>query len=127
MTNLSRRSIFWVPRVLSMAFIAFISMFALDAFADAHGFWGILLALGVHLIPAFILTLCLVLAWRWEWVGAVLYGAAGMSYVVWVLNLPLPAATKLNWTLIIAAPAFALAALFLANWLNRDQLHVRHS
>ena len=127
MTQLSRRTLFWTPRALSILFIAFLSMFALDVFGEGLSFWQTLLALTMHLIPSFILIAALVLAWRWEWIGAALYGAAGTLYVVWVVRHPhLPAAIKLNWILFIAGPAFAIAALFLVNWLKRAEIRARN-
>src|ERR1017187_5010202 len=62
MTSLYRRTLFWAPRVLSIAYIAFLSMFALDVFGEEHGFWRILLALTMHLIPTFVLIVALLLA-----------------------------------------------------------------
>ena len=105
MTEFSRRALFWGPRALSVAFIAFLSLFALDVFGEGYGFWKTLLALTMHLIPTFGLIAALVLAWRWEWIGATLYAAAAMLYVIWVLPRPIPTATKLVWILTIAGPA----------------------
>ena len=126
MTSLYRRTFFWAPRVFSIAYIAFLSMFALDVFGEEHGFWRILLALTMHLIPTFVLIVALLLAWRWEWIGAILYAGAGMLYVIWALKRPLSAAIRLNWILTIAGPAFVVAALFLANWLKHGELHAKH-
>ena len=123
MMDLTRRTLFWAPRVLALAFIAFLSLFALDVFSEGYGLWKTLLALTIHLIPSFVLIVVLVLAWRWEWIGAVLFAAAGLLYVVMVLPRPLLPAVKLNWILSIAGPAFVVAALFLANWLKRNELH----
>lgn len=125
MNELSRRTLFWAPRALSMAFIAFLSLFALDVFSEGYGFWKTVLALTMHLTPVFVLIAVLLLAWRWEWVGAALYAAAGMLYVMQVLSRPLRPAIKLNWILTIAGPTFVIAALFLANWLKRGQLRAR--
>ena len=108
MTTLRRRTLFWTPRILAMLYIVFLSMFALDVFSEEHGFWRILVALSIHLIPAFVLIAGLILAWRWEWIGAALYAAAGVVYVAQVLE-----------------PIFVIAALFLANWLKHDELHPR--
>ena len=127
MTGLSMRTLFWAPRVLAMLYIAFLSMFALDVFSEEHGFWRILVALSLHLIPAFVLIVVLILAWRWEWIGATLFAAAGVVYVALVLGRPLAPAIKVNWILTIAGPTFLVAALFLANWLKRDELHPKHS
>jgi hypothetical protein len=125
MSNLAKKALFWTPRALSIAFIAFLSLFAMDVFDEHLGFWQTALALTVHLIPVFALIAVLVLAWRWEWVGAALYAAAGVLYVTWVVSMsrPVPPAMKLIWILLIAGPAFVIAGLFLANWLRRGELH----
>ena len=124
MTQLSKRALFWTPRVLSILFIAFLSLFALDVFEGHLGFWQTALALTMHLVPSFVLIAVLVLAWRWEWIGAALYGAAGLLYVGWVVSMsrPVPAAIRLIWVLTIAGPAFVIAGLFLANWLKRGDI-----
>lgn len=106
MTALPKGALFWAPRVLSIAFIAFLSLFALDVFGEGYGFWKTLLALKLHLIPSLVLIAVLVLAWRWEWIGAVLFAAAGMLYVILVLPRPILPAMKLIWIAIIAGPGF---------------------
>ena len=124
MSKLSKRALFWTPRVLSISFIAFLSLFALDVFDGHLGFWRTVLALTMHLIPVFVLTAALILAWRWEWIGAALYAAAGLLYVTWVVSMsrPVPPAMRLIWILSIAGPAFVIAGLFLANWLKHGEL-----
>jgi len=124
MTRFSKRALFWTPRAVSIAFIAFLSLFALDVFDGHLGLWQTALALAMHLIPSFVLIAALLLAWRWEWIGAALYGTAGLMYVGWVVSLsrPVPPAIRLNWILAIAGPAFVIAGLFLANWLKRGDL-----
>ena len=116
--------LYWTPRVLSILFIAFLSLFALDAFGEGLGFWGTVLALTMHLVPSFILLAILILAWRWEWVGAVLYGLAGLMYVIWVASMsrPVTAAIRVQWALVIAGPAFCISALFLANWRRHSRI-----
>jgi hypothetical protein len=125
MSDFSGKALFWAPRVLSIAFIAFLSLFALDVFDGRLGFWQTVLALLLHLIPVFVLIAVLILAWRWEWVGAVLYAAAGLLYIVQVVSGSHPPVVKLNWILTIAGPAFVIAALFLGNWLKRGELRPR--
>lgn len=68
MSQVSGRLLFWTPRALSIAFVVFLSLFALDVFADGLGFWRTALALTMHLIPSFVLIAVLILAWRWEWI-----------------------------------------------------------
>jgi hypothetical protein len=127
MSHLSKRILFWAPRALSILFIAFLSLFALDVFGHELGFWQTVLALTMQLIPSFVLIVALILAWRWEWIGAVLYAAAGLLYVVWVVSMsrPVPPAMRFIWALTIAGPAFLIAGLFLANWRKHDDLRSR--
>jgi hypothetical protein len=123
MSGLSKRILFWTPRLLAIAYIVFISLFALDVFGEGYGFWGTILALMIHLIPTLVLVAALILAWRWEWIGAALYAAAGMGYIIMILPRRISAAVKFNWILTIAGPAFFVAAMFLVDWLNRSELH----
>ena len=124
MSHFSKRMLFWIPRVLSIIFIAFLSLFALDVFSEDYSFWQTVLALIMHLIPSIVLIVALILAWRWEWIGTALYGLAGLLYVVWTLlvSRPIPLAIRMSWILAIAVPAFIIAGLFLANWLKHDEL-----
>src|SRR5688500_8521018 len=74
-----KRILFWTPRVLSILFALFVSMFALDVFGVGYGLWETVMALLIHLVPVFILLIGLALAWRWEWVGALIF----MGFAVW--------------------------------------------
>jgi phosphoglycerol transferase MdoB-like AlkP superfamily enzyme len=78
----------------------------------------------MHLIPSAFVVATLVVAWRREWIGTILFAAAGLAYVGWTMQHPnLSPAIKLNWILIVAGPVFVIAALFLMNWMKRAQLH----
>jgi len=129
MSNLSKRALFWMPRALSIAFLAFLSLFSMDVFSEHLGFWQTALALTMHLIPVFVLIAALVLAWHWAWIGAALYAAAGLLYVAWVASMsrPVPPAMRLIWIVTIAGPAFVIAGLFLANWLKRADIDAQSS
>jgi hypothetical protein len=110
-----KRLLFWTPRVLTMLYAAFISMFALDVFGEGYGFWGTILALMMHLIPTGLILLALAIAWRWEWVGALLFIGLASWYTFWAFNHP-------SWILVIAGPAFLVSVLFLINWLYQREL-----
>ena len=118
--------LFWSPRLLCLLFAAFISIFALDVFSDNLSFWQTVQTLAIHLIPSFVLLVVLVLAWRWEWIGATAFAAAGLLYIAWVVaRSSIPVATRLEWVALIAVPAFVLAALFLIDWRKHGELHAR--
>lgn len=111
-----RAALYWAPRILAIAFGLFVSLFALDSYSGQASIWVKLAHFAIHLIPVAIYAVILVLAWRWEWVGAVLFAALGALYVAAVGR------HRLDWNLIIAGPLFLLAALFLVGWLRRAEL-----
>jgi hypothetical protein len=81
----------------------------------------------MHQIPVFVLIAALILAWRWEWIGAALYGVAGLLDIGWTLSTSRPPLLKLNKILSVACPALVIAGLFLANWLKRGELYAAKS
>jgi hypothetical protein len=118
--------LYWTPRILCIAFALFLAVFSLDVFGEGRGFWQTLLALAIHNIPSMLIVVILLVSWRREWIGTLLFAAAGLSYVIWTMqHRNLSAEVKLNWILVIAGPVFVIAALFLVNWLKRAQLHAR--
>lgn len=117
MKILTKRILFWSPRLLCIAFAAFLTMFAMDVFGQGYGFWGTFLAFIMHQIPVFVLLLILLFAWRWEWVGAVLFAAAGVFYLVMAWG---------EFDLVVYAsitgPLFLIAILFLINWIKKETI-----
>ena len=118
MTRVSSRFLYWTPRILCIAFAMFISIFALDVFAEGLPFWRTVLALAMHLIPTFLLIALLALAWKWEWIGAVGFAVLAVLYVVMSWGR-----FPISVYFVIAGPAFLLAVLFLVNWMLRKELH----
>ena len=117
MNETTKRLLYWAPRVLGILFAAFISLFAFDVFSEGSGFWETVLALLMHLVPTAVILVLLAIAWRWEWVGAVVFTALGVLYLVVAWGkFPLVA------YLTISGPLFLMAGLFLANWVLRKEL-----
>ena len=120
MNPAARRWLFWTPRVLTILFAVFISIFALDVFEGHHSLGQLLVALGIHLIPTVLILVLLAIAWRWEWVGGLLYFGLGVVYIVAFWG-------RFHWSayMFIAGPLFLLALLFLLGWRYRKELHPR--
>ena len=111
----ARGALYWIPRILAIAFGLFVSLFALDSFSGDASIWEKLGRFAVHLIPVAVYGVIVALAWRWEWVGTVLFAALGGVYVATMGR------HRLDWNLIIAGPLFLLSALFVVGWLRRAQ------
>ena len=117
MSESLRLFLFWAPRGLTILFILFLGLFALDVFGEGHGFWGTLVALFMHLIPNMVVLVVLVLAWRWEWIGAVLFAGLGIFYIVWAWGK-----FHISAYLVISGPLFLVAVLFWVGWMYRNQI-----
>ena len=120
MTTTSKRVLFWIPRLLCLAFAAFISLFALDVFGEGLGVWRTTLALLMHLIPTFLILIVLAVSWRWEWVGAVLFTALALLYLILFWG-------RFHWSAYaaISGPLCLVGVLFLLNWLWKAELRCK--
>lgn len=111
MNTSTKRVLFWAPRVLCILFAVFLSMFALDVFSEGYGIGETILALLIHLVPTFLVVIVLVIAWRWEMVGAIMFIVLALFYIV--------SSGGESW--IISAPLFLVGILFLLNWIYRKK------
>ena len=84
----SVRVFHWLPRILCILAIFFISIFAADAFAPGLTIWRQLEAFFMHLIPSFVLIAVLFISWKWEFTGGIIFIAIGlvMSPFLYMLN-----------------------------------------
>lgn len=102
-------ALYWTPRILAIAFAGFISLFALDVFGAGYNPAETLIALAIHLVPTALVLVALVLGWRREWLGALLFAALGVAYIV-----ASGGQQQLSVYLIISGALFLVAELFAA-------------
>ena len=114
----TRKLLYWSPRVLGLLFALFTVIFAFDVFDENQGFWPTALALALHLVPTAILFLCVFIAWRKEWIGAILFFGLAVLYVVWAWGR-----FPLSVYFVMAGPMALTGILFLLNWIYRSELH----
>jgi hypothetical protein len=100
-----------LPRLLGIAAILFISLFALDAFAGDAPLPAQLQAFAMHLLPSLVPLLLLVIAWRWEMVGGALYVLASALPFLLLRN---PAGVNA----MLAAPFVLTGIVFIASALG---------
>ena len=117
--------VYWAPRILSILFLLFLTMFSLDIFDMNLGFWGTIVGLLMHNIPTFILLIVLIISWKHEIVGGVVFILAGMLYIasllMTILKNPPPQWYMLSWSLTIAGPAFLIGILFIVGWFKKKE------
>ena len=101
--------LYWVPRVLGILFAVFISLFSLDVFGE-YGFPIVLVALFMHNVPTFILIGVLLIAWKWNFIGGILYVLLGLFYI-----LMMRGDVDLIVFLMIPGVVFLVGVLFMIN------------
>ncbi len=86
--NKSIRIFHWLPRIICILAVLFVSLFAADAFAPGLTIWQQIGAFFMHLIPSFILLAFLIVAWKWEYAGGIIFFiiGIGLSPFVFMIN-----------------------------------------
>jgi hypothetical protein len=74
----------WIPRILCILAILFVSLFAFDSFAPGLSFWQQIAGFLIHLIPSFILLAMLLVAWKWEFTGGIIFIILGIGLSPWL-------------------------------------------
>lgn len=119
MNRKPNRFIYWTPRVLSIVFIIFLTLMSLDVFEEGKTIWEIIVGLFMHNIPSLILLIILIISWKYEIVGGIVFILVGLIYVI-IVAMHQPWLTLLVWSLLIAGPAFLIGFLFMFNWFKRE-------
>ena len=116
MNKTLKQTMFWSPRIAAILFVLFLSLFALDIFEMDLTIGETIIGLFIHLIPTILMTIALVLAWRWEWVGTVVFAGWAIFYVF--------TAHGFHWTVyaIIAGIPFVIGIFFLFDWIYRKEI-----
>lgn len=112
--------IYWAPRILSILFIALLFAFSLDVFSPESGFWEQMLGFFIHNIPSLILLIFLIISWKYEIVGGVVFIAGGLFYI-FMISGRVEISTFFIWSLTISGPAFLIGILFIINWIKKKK------
>ncbi len=116
----------WLPRVICTLAILFVSLFALDAFTPGHTIWQQLGDFFIHLIPSFILIASLIIAWKWEFAGGIIFLiiGIGLSPFVFMMNYHRTHSIGISLVIIlmITIPFVVVGILFLIShsWRKKE-------
>jgi hypothetical protein len=78
--------IYWLPRILAIVFIGLISLLAFDVFEGTSPIGEKLLGFVIHLIPTYILIAALILAWKKQVIGGIVFILLGLTYLIFARN-----------------------------------------
>ncbi len=106
-----KKLLFWIPRILSILFILFLSLFATDVFNE-YTFPDVLLALFMHLIPSFVLLAILVLSWKNDLCGGSLYFLGWIGFLLFFWNRE-----HLGVQFLLFSPLLVTSLMFFVSYL----------
>ena len=109
---------------MSIIFILSLLLLSLDVFAEGLSFWETALGLFMHNIPALVLLIALLISWKYEIVGGIVFILAGIFYIAWLLMTAITTSFEwyyLLWAIQVSGIAFFIGILFLVNWFKKKK------
>lgn len=114
--SIKKRVIHWSPRILSLGFVLFLSLFALDVFGEYSG-WELILAFSMHLLPSLVLLAAVIISWKCDLIGAIVFFSFAVLYVK-LAGFGRP----WTWYAFISGPALIVSSLFLLSWFQKRKM-----
>lgn len=87
LNKLNPKFLYWSPRGLAILYILFLAIFALDVFIPNQTLSYYLVAFFMHLIPNFILLILLLISWKNEKLGSLLFLLSYVILLIWSRSL----------------------------------------
>lgn len=102
------KTLYWVPRILTILSILFMMMFSFDVFGGNEPFSRKLLGFLMHNIPVLILIAILIVAWKWEVIGGAVLIVASIAGCIFFRTF-----SGNPGSLIVMLPFFITGILFI--------------
>jgi hypothetical protein len=105
---MTSKMLYWIPRVFTILAIIFMMMFSLDSIGGPEPLGKKIIGLLIHNIPVFILIAILVIAWKRELVGGLLFILAFLGGCIFFRSF-----SGNPGSLVVIAPFFVTGLLFI--------------
>lgn len=121
----------WLPRIICIVAIFFFSRYALNAIESYLTIWQQILIFLVHLIPSALLIGLLIIAWKWELMGGILFTLIGLGLAPVIFqhysNLHYSLVMNLGIVMMVGLPLMFIGILFILSSIKRRQYRMIHS
>jgi len=116
----------WAPRIICILAILFISLFALDSFSPDLTIWQQLGSFLIHLIPSFLLLALLIVAWKWEFIGGIIFTLIGLGFspLIFVHNYKMNQSVWISLfnVFVITLPFIISGILFILSHFKKKKI-----
>ena len=111
-----------VARIIALAAIAFVSLFALDAFGHGKPFWTQIKDFIIHLVPSFVLLIAFIIAYKRELIGGIIFILIGLINAPWIYKNNYAMNQSVGMSLLIVTtllvPFILAGILFLVSYFK---------
>jgi cytochrome b561 len=115
----------WMPRIICILAILFISLFALDSFRPNLTIWQQIGAFLIHLIPTFVLIALLIFAWKWEYIGGIIFVIIGLGLSPFIFkhnyNMNHSVGMSIGIILMVTFPFVVVGILFIMSYFMKKK------
>jgi hypothetical protein len=105
---MKEKALYWIPRIFTILAILFMMMFSIDVFSGNEPLSRKLVGFLVHNIPVWISICVLIIAWRWEIIGGVLYIISFITAAIFFKSF-----SSNPYSLIVIGPFLIMGILFI--------------
>jgi len=123
--NYSPKFFYWLPRILCILTILFTSSFAFDVFTSDESFMVQFGEFILHLIVPIILLFILIVTWKKELLGGVIFMLLGIGFSPYVFkmnyNINHSFWKSLGIIMTITIPLFIVGVLFLVSYYKNKK------
>ncbi len=117
----------YFPRILCIAAILFISLFAADAFEEGKSFTEQITAFFIHLIPSFVLIIFLIIAWKRELIGGIIFCVIALAFTPFIFKLNYSMNDSVWMTIgiisSITLPFLIVGILFILSYFHKKRIN----
>jgi len=78
--------LYWLPRVLGIASVVLLFSLSLDVFSQSTNTWQAIAAFFIHSIPALIMLIALIVAWRYPKLGGISLIVLSLILAGYIIN-----------------------------------------
>lgn len=105
---MKERILFWLPRIFGICAVLFMMMFSLDCIGEYIKWQQTLTCLIMSNIPAFLVLLCVLIAWYMELAGGIILIIASIAASIFF-----KAFAGNPWSLVVTMPFLLTGILFI--------------
>jgi len=102
----------WAPRIFGLGLSLFLGTISLDAMGSGPDVMETAVALAMGFVPAAIILVTVIVAWKHELIGAIVFTGLAIFYAVTSIG-------HLSWILLIGGPLVIAAILYFVGWRYR--------